>query len=343
MNSRELVDRAITFQEVPRVPASVLDGHGWIAAQNGLAPEQLAMMDDAAAVDLLLAAYGQIGSDLVFTSAGHYMALHDVIVAACGGIDPAAPGADAVETVLALDPAALATGLGEHPAVASQRRRIELMAHALDGTKHVMAFSIAPLTMASMLIGMEGLMMAIVESPETVGQVMELGMEVSAHIVDDQMRHGATAISMADPVSSSEVISEETFRSLAFPALKKACAGWRRHECPVMLHICGDSTARLRDICELELDIFSLDGGDLAYELEVASGSYAVFGNYNTVELMSEADPLAVRAKADALCEAAGLDGGFILAPGCDLPPATPRANVEALLAAPYGSPAAER
>lgn len=333
MNSKEIVERAIAFQEVPRVPVSLLDGHAWIGVQNGLSPEEMGMMDDERAVDMLLGAYDKVGSDLVFTSAGHYMALHDVIVAACGGVDPAAPGADMIDDVLALDPAHLNEALDGHPAIASQRRRIELMHERVGNEKLIMAFSTAPLTTASMLIGMEGLMEAIVEDPEVVEQVVSLGMELSAHIVDDQMAHGATAITMADPVSSSAVISEDTFLSLSFPALKKACAGWRRHECPVLLHICGDSTARLRDLCGLDIDIFSLDGGDLAEELAIARRHYAVFGNLSTVDVMMNATPDEVAARAAALRETAGLGGGYILAPGCDLPPATPRENVLALTA----------
>jgi uroporphyrinogen decarboxylase len=339
MNSRELVLRAISFEKVPRVPTAVLDGQAFIAAQNNLTPQQTQMMDDQEFVDLLIREYDAIGSDLVYTSAGYYGAMHDVVGKLCGveSPDPAKPVAPDPDDVLALKANDIITAMDSHPAVQSTRRRIEAMNRAVGEEKLIMAFSIGPLTTAGMFLGMENLMTSMLEEPETVRKAMDLGIEISKFVVDDEVEHGSTAISTADPSSSSELISSDSFRDLALPALKVQTSAFAKHGLPVMLHICGDSTARLEDICDLDIDIFSLDGGDLSHELEVSRGHYAIFGNLNTVSVMKDADADTVARKSRELCEIAGLDGGFILAPGCDLPPATPRENVIAMTGAARG------
>ena len=71
--------------------------------------------------------------------------------------------------------------------------------------------------------------------------------------------------------------------------------------------------------------------------LDTVRGHYAIFGNLNTVEVMLNATSQEVRRIAGERCKIAGLGGGFILAPGCDLPPDTPLENVQAMVSAAYG------
>ena len=333
MNGKERVLKAISFEKVDRVPTCVLDGHAWICNQKGIAPEELAMMDDEKAVDLLLAAYEKIDSDMVFTSAGNYMAFHDILSKVCGK-DASKGEHPSAGEVLELNPEEIIGQMDGHPAMESQRRRIEFMNQKVGNEKLVMAFSVAPLTMVSTLIGMDDLMMATIEEPETVKKLMDFCMVITSYISGDEVEHGATAVSTADPVSSSKIISEDTFLDLSLPAIKKSASEWRRYGCPIMLHICGDSSGRLKNIRDLDIDIFSLDGGDLQQELDIARGHYAIFGNINTVSPLLNGSADEVGKTALELCQTAGTNGGFILAPGCDLAPATPLENVLAMMQA---------
>lgn len=102
-----------------------------------------------------------------------------------------------------------------------------------------------------------------------------------------------------------------------------------------MLHICGDTTSRLEPLIGSGIDIFSLDSVDLKTAFEKSKGDYAIFGNLNTIDIMLNGSSDDVYKTAKARCNDAKT--GFILAPGCDLSPATPFENIQAMVNAAKG------
>ena len=69
---------------------------------------------------------------------------------------------------------------------------------------------------------------------------------------------------------------------------------------------------------------------NLAAAAGVLAGRVALAGNMNPV-LLKDSLPDAVSAKAREILEIAGDYPRFILMPGCDIPPAVPLANLQAL------------
>ena len=340
MTSKELVLRAISFQEVPRVPTAVLDGYLWLLNRHQMSQQDLLDMEDDKAAELVVKYYETVGSDMIFAAATCGSALQEVLGGACDYSAVAAPvtvkrrAIQSLEQVRDYDPAQVWEKLQRHPILLSHRRRLQRIHELAGEEKLIMAFSLGPLTMAASLVGMENLLVALYEEPELVDEVLDFGQAMSHFLIDDQVAHGATGISLAEPLSSVNLISEDTFQTVSLPRVKRTVEAMKHHGLPVMLHICGDSASRLEPLRESGVDIFSLDGGDLKHILEISRGHYAVFGNLDTVQVMLDDTPESVARQAGELCAIAGLGGGFILAPGCDLPPATPLENILAMTGA---------
>ena len=75
-----------------------------------------------------------------------------------------------------------------------------------------------------------------------------------------------------------------------------------------------------------------MDDVDLAEAIALAGKDYAIFGNLSTFGVMLSKSPDEIYAMGRQRCELAKT--GFILAPGCDLPPDTPEENLRAMFRA---------
>ena len=344
MTGRELVERAIRFQDVPRVPAAVLDGYAWIAKHKNMSFEDMFGMDASSAADFIIGQYNEFGSDMIFANAQASGAVREVM------------GGEMDFSVKGSNPIVKKSSLGEigdikdfsvnevyektinHRLFKSLMGQLESMNEKAGAEKLILAFGTGPLTMAAGMIGMEKLMMGLYEDRDGVRRLIDFGLELTCKLFDCQVKHGATAVSIADPVSSVNIISQEFFEEYTIPGLKAVCAEEKKHGVPVMLHICGDATTRLEPLKEVDIDIFSVDKVDMAHALEVSRGYYAIFGNLDTVEYMLSGTPDGVKSRSIELCKLAELGGGYILAPGCDLPPDTPIENILAMTSAPLNA-----
>ncbi len=111
------------------------------------------------------------------------------------------------------------------------------------------------------------------------------------------------------------------------------------------LHICGKVTPHLEtsasSLAALEgLNMISVDSSvDLARVKALFSGKIGVAGNIDHVQLLPHATPQEVEEACRVAIEAGKKDGGYMLAPGCEITSDTPPENVIAMVkaAAKYG------
>ena len=328
MTPKELVLNAIKFKPVPRTPVAVLDGYNWMMQRTGMTHQKLFSMDAGEAADFIIEQYEIIGSDMVYANAFANGALREVM----GNGDASKPALKEPSDIHKFNVDEVFEKTVQHPLFIAFGKQLEALNEKIGNEKLIMAFGTGPLTNAAGMLGMEPLMMALHEEPEEMMAVIDFAVEMTVKMLEYQVRHGATAISIADPVSSINLISEEFFEKYSLPGIKKINAAVKHFDLPIMLHICGDTTSRLEPLIGSGIDIFSLDSVDLKTALEISRGDYAVFGNLSTVEVMLTSPEEKVYEMAKARCEEAKT--GFILAPGCDLPPATPYENIRAMVKA---------
>ncbi len=328
MTPKELVLNAIKFKPVPRTPVTVLNGYNWMLQRFNMTQQDLYEMDVEDSADFIIKGYELLDADTVYANAFAAGALREVM----GNGDASKPALKEPSDISKFDVDEVFEQTVKHPVFDHLGRQLEALNRKIGDEKLILAFGTGPLTNAAGMLGMEPLMMALHEEPEEMMAVLDFAVEMTVKMLEYQVQHGATAISIADPVSSINLISESFFEKFSLPGIKRITAAVKHFDLPIMLHICGDTTSRLEPLIGSGIDIFSLDSVDLDTAFEKSKRDYAIFGNLSTVEVMLTAPEEKVYELSKALCEIGKT--GFILAPGCDLPPATPYENIQAMVRA---------
>ena len=99
------------------------------------------------------------------------------------------------------------------------------------------------------------------------------------------------------------------------------------------MHACGDETLLLEHLLATGADCLELDPQTDAETCKyVVQGRASVLGMIDPVHVMRFGTPETVRRQARRMLALMGSGGGFIIGPGCALPPDTPVENVRALM-----------
>jgi len=328
MTSTELIGKAIRYEPLPRVPVAVLDGYNWFLKQTGMTQEELYAMPADKAAAFILEQYVRIGSDLTYIGPLASGAIREVLSAETGHTPPFTEPSDCS----GINPDRVWAKAAVHPLCGTLSALLGEMNRQLAGSKPILAFAAGPLTTAAGLMGMEPLMMALHEDPDSVDVLLDFCTELTIHALRFQLEKGATGVSIADPVSAVNLISEEFFERFSLPRIRRIAGVFGGSDLPVMLHICGSSEPRIAPLVGSGINIYSMDDVDLSRALELAKGDFAIFGNLSTFGVMLAKSPEEIFAMGRERCDLGKT--GFILAPGCDLPPDTPEDNLKAMVRA---------
>jgi uroporphyrinogen decarboxylase len=210
---------------------------------------------------------------------------------------------------------------------------LEETSRILEEDLHICGLSWGPITAAGYLMGVEDMLMMTMMEPEMVKKlVMKVAPFVTA-MQNKMIDSGATVMWMADPTSSEDLISPSMFREYSYPALKEVISNVsKEHDVPSFLHICGNTLDIIPIMPELKVDCFSFDHAVDAGKAKKAAGrKTALMGNVDPVRLILSGTPKEITDECYRIIDAAGMDGGLILAPGCETPLASPDENVRAM------------
>ena len=226
--------------------------------------------------------------------------------------------------------------LGDLPEFDLAKGRYPIAKEALVRCREKMGSDVAfyglitgPFTLASHLRGSE-LFLDMMTSSDEVHRLLDYCANVGCKAADFYLEHGADVIAVVDPMTSQ--ISQQHFEHFIAQPLNKVFAHIAAKNGMSSLFVCGDATRNLELMCRTKCDNVQVDENiplDLLKNLAHKYGK-SFGGNLKlTVVLLlgSEADCMldAIRC-----IDLAGLQG-FILAPGCDLPYATPERNLIAV------------
>ncbi len=188
-----------------------------------------------------------------------------------------------------------------------------------------------PFTLGARLVGEEAMMKATFKKPAFVEKVVDFAADVLIHLYEPLVSDKTLeVISLADPTASGDLISRKQFEKFALPYLKKFTDWARSKNVHTLVHICGNTTDRL--------DLFPLTGAscisldhktDMAKAKEALHGKMCFGGNVDPVKIMLNGTVQDVETACKEVIKAAGADGGFVLMPGCDIPPTVPYENIQ--------------
>jgi len=203
----------------------------------------------------------------------------------------------------------------------------------LEEDLHICGLSWGPITVAGYLMGTEDMLMMTMIEPEMVKKLMVKVAPFVTAMQNKMIESGATLMWMADPTSSGDLLSPSMFKEYSYPALKEVISDVKdEHDVSSFLHICGDTLGIMPTMQELKVDCFSFDHAvDAGKAKKVIGKKVALMGNVDPVRLILSGTPDDIKEECYRIIDLAGRDGGFILAPGCETPQASPDENVRAM------------
>ncbi len=221
----------------------------------------------------------------------------------------------------------------ECPGFTKIREALSITADILPEDLHICGLSWGPITTAGYLMGAENMMFATLVDPDIVKAAVAKSAEIVSVMEQAMIESGATLMWMADPTSSEDLISPDMFDEYSRDAIKKVIDDVRRmSDVPNFVHICGNTLETLERLKATGADCLSFDHAvDPAKARAAAGKDIALMGNVDPVKLIMSGTPDQVRDRSYAIIDAAGQEGGLILAPGCETPISSPFENVLAM------------
>ena len=337
VTSRNLVLRALAGLETPRVPAGPLAVH--ICARLAGVSLQRYTTDARTLAGCVVRYYERFRPDAVWVSADTWVSAQAMgaTVGATGGDQPlGGAGAPLIRTAADIEriPPPDPCAQGRCPLMLDALRRV--VAELGRDVFIVACFDQYPFSLAAALMGINEIMLKLVDDPPFVEALMERCMEFGLAYGRALADAGADMLSGGD--SPAGLVGPRLYREVALPFEKRLIAGLKSATGqPVSLHICGDGTPILADMASSGADVLEIDHKvDLVRACEVVPPSVALWGNLDPVAVLAQGGVAEVRRAAlEALEAVKSRDRrGFVLSSGCTLAVETPPENLEAMLRA---------
>ncbi len=335
MSSKQLVSAALAGQRVPRVPFGPLAVH-FCAGIAGYTLRQYTT-DPRALADSVIRYYERFRPDAVWVSADTWVSAQ-AMGASVGASDDYQPfggmGKPLVQTVADIDCIAA-------PDVGSQGRyplMLEAMSRVVEALgKEVFivgCFDQYPFSLAAALMGINEIMLKIVDDPPFVEALMVRCAEYQFAYGRALAAAGADLLSGGD--SPAGLLGPALYDRVVRPSEERAIAKLKAATGKtVSLHICGDATPILAQMAATGADVLEIDHlVNLGEACRIVGPGVALWGNLDPVRVLAQGNPQTVRQAARQAVDAVHSAGHakFVLSSGCTLAVDTPPENLDAVL-----------
>jgi MtaA/CmuA family methyltransferase len=203
---------------------------------------------------------------------------------------------------------------------------VSLLRDAVGDSVPVMGWVEGALAEAGDLLGMHGLMIALVKQPTWLKDLLERCVEVEIAFASAQIDAGTHLIGLGDAVASQ--VSPRMYAEFALPYEQRIFEAVKAKGGITRLHICGNTRHLLPLILHSGAQIVDIDWMvDLHQAADTLSG-LVVCGNLDPVAVFLQGTPEQVRQGVLNNAQAAGRR--WISAAGCEIPDQTPVENLHA-------------
>lgn len=198
----------------------------------------------------------------------------------------------------------------------------------------VLAGMLGPFTLASRLHGVTETLVDTVDRPELVHALLAKATDFLAAYAKAFQSAGADGIIVAEPMAG--LISPEAVAEFSSAYMRRLIAAAGDDGFPIMLHNCGARLEHLAATLESGARFYHFGQPmDLAAARAVTPPGVVLAGNLDPTAVFVRSTPDCVREGTTALLRRFDGDSrGFVISSGCDLPPNTPIANIEAFFKA---------
>jgi len=186
-----------------------------------------------------------------------------------------------------------------------------------------------PFTLALHLLGTD-IFMGMFDNPDEIKKTLDFCADVGKKMSEIFVEAGCDIIAVVDPMTSQ--IGPDQFKEFCSDPAIAVFDAIREYGAKGSFFVCGHAQNNIEVMCDCHCDNISIDENiPLDYVKDICQKKGVSFGGniqLTTVMLLGTPDDNKVNALE---CMETGGFEGFILAPGCDMPYATPPENVSAI------------
>lgn len=211
-------------------------------------------------------------------------------------------------------------------------KAVEIVEESIGEEVFVQAWTNGPLNVASQLIDLQEILIAMITEPEKLHELLEICTQASIMYAKALIEAGADAINFGHAVASSTVISKEMYQEFALPYEKRIIEAVHSMGAVAMTHICGKIEPTVDVISQNNSDIVDFDHDNDFNQLVQNSTRRIIFRGNIDPELLSNGTPDQVYEKVKELIQTAEKKDQLILGAGCEVQANTPIENLQAFM-----------
>lgn len=226
----------------------------------------------------------------------------------------------------------------EVPAVGTARTGLYIDAIAKAVTqitdRPVFAGVIGPYSLAGRLLDVSEAMIYCYEEPDMVHTVLRKATDFIIAYAKAYRDAGADGIVIAEPLAG--LISPQLAREFSHPYVKQIVDAVQTDSFVVIYHNCGNNVPLMaKDIYQLGASGYHFgDAIRMADMLPDAPADVLVMGNVSPSAQLLGGTPESVRESTTQIMEECCGNSNFVISSGCDVPPMSPWANLDAFFKA---------
>jgi uroporphyrinogen decarboxylase len=323
------------------MPFALLSAGAWAINRQGITLEQALALSPAQVAEILFEGYTLADSAISWGGAGY----HNLVIRALGGTikwrrsgtpDVTEPLLKSINDIQNYDP----KSINDDPSIQFIYETVRELVKLEKGERLVGGSMWGPFTLSGLLYGADALMRGVYKDRDAINQLLQFAADTYLTYLQGYIDAGARVIFMAEPSASGDMISRKHFEGVALPYIKQVYQRLESQDVILGLHICGNTSDRFGLITDCGTQIMSLDYKvDLREAKEAFAGHIAFAGNLDPVAVVQNGTPAHINDLTLASIESVGVNSGFIVMPGCDIPPSTPLENLQAMSAAARSYP----
>lgn len=334
-NSVERTMRTLAFKTVDRVP---VDLHNFMVTPRFMDVKDFAdfYRDGEAMAEGQIKAWQRYGHDVLLVENGTA-----ALAEACGvqviyqedsapvASQPAISSLDEIDQLVMPDP-------HKDPLLSELLKSTRIVTEEIGNQAFVIGRADqGPFSLACEIRGMSEFLLdlALGEELDKVHQLLEFCLDVCERYALAQIEQGAHATSIGDSPSGPDMISPAYYREFAYPYIEKLARRLKEKDIILAYHICGNATPIIEDMVNTGASIIEIDQkSDQVVVKNAARGKATLLGPIDPSDVMAFGTPELVIKKCTEALTNLSPGGGFILGPGCALPPSTPDENIDAMI-----------
>ena len=220
------------------------------------------------------------------------------------------------------DPVYVPKDILKEPGCAVPLKAIRQLKKEVGDQAAIVGKVFGPWTLGYHLFGVEEFLISTLLKPDRLRQVIQQLLEVTVTFAEAQIDHGVDALTLADHCTR-DLCSPNTYRDFLAEIHQEL---HDRIQCPLILHICGDTSDRLKYIRETGLACFHFDSKVPAAEARKLAGEeLALMGGTSNIDILRNGTRELIEGDIREKLQV-GID---IIGPECAVPLDAPYQNLK--------------